>query len=76
MAAEINTCPVCGRPVLVKTGRYGKFVGCSWYPNCVWSTSIEMWYNDANCNPDLWRIAFKEREMDYFIPDDDEWGDR
>jgi DNA topoisomerase-1 len=27
-------CPACGRPMLVKTGRFGKFIACSGYPEC------------------------------------------
>ncbi|MBE3562165.1 MAG: type I DNA topoisomerase [Hydrogenibacillus schlegelii] len=27
-------CDVCGRPMVVKTGRYGKFLACSGYPEC------------------------------------------
>jgi DNA topoisomerase I len=27
-------CPVCGRPMVIKTGRYGKFISCSGYPEC------------------------------------------
>jgi len=27
-------CPVCGRPLQLRTGRYGEFVGCSGYPEC------------------------------------------
>src|SRR5204862_251199 len=27
-------CPVCGRPLQLRTGRYGEFVGCSGYPDC------------------------------------------
>lgn len=27
-------CPVCGSPLVVKHGRYGKFVACSNYPTC------------------------------------------
>ena len=27
-------CPNCGRPMVVKVGRYGKFLGCSGYPEC------------------------------------------
>ncbi|MGB2895369.1 MAG: type I DNA topoisomerase [Anaerolineales bacterium] len=27
-------CPVCGKPLLIRHGRYGKFVGCSDYPAC------------------------------------------
>jgi DNA topoisomerase-1 len=27
-------CPVCGKPLVVRYGRFGKFIGCSDYPNC------------------------------------------
>ncbi|MCU0496290.1 MAG: type I DNA topoisomerase [Anaerolineae bacterium] len=27
-------CPVCGKPLLIRYGRFGKFIGCSDYPNC------------------------------------------
>ncbi|MEW6546423.1 MAG: type I DNA topoisomerase [Bacillota bacterium] len=29
-----ETCPLCGRPLVVKRGRYGKFLACSGYPEC------------------------------------------
>jgi rRNA maturation protein Nop10 len=28
------TCEKCGSPMVVKTGRYGKFLACSNYPDC------------------------------------------
>jgi DNA topoisomerase-1 len=27
-------CPECGKPLLIRHGRYGKFVGCSDFPTC------------------------------------------
>lgn len=27
-------CPVCGKPLIVRWGRFGKFIGCSDYPTC------------------------------------------
>ena len=27
-------CPKCGKPIVVKIGRYGKFLACSGYPEC------------------------------------------
>ncbi|HXF34747.1 MAG TPA: type I DNA topoisomerase [Candidatus Acidoferrales bacterium] len=27
-------CHVCGRPMVIKTGRFGKFISCSGYPEC------------------------------------------
>jgi DNA topoisomerase I len=28
------TCPKCGRPMVIKLGRFGKFLACSGYPEC------------------------------------------
>jgi DNA topoisomerase-1 len=34
--AEISdvACDQCGKPMAVKRGRYGKFLGCTGYPEC------------------------------------------
>jgi len=29
-----ETCPNCGRPMVIKAGRFGKFLACSGYPDC------------------------------------------
>lgn len=29
-----ENCPICGRPMVVKMGRFGKFLACSGYPDC------------------------------------------
>lgn len=29
-----ETCPLCGRPMVIKVGRFGKFLACSGYPDC------------------------------------------
>jgi len=29
-----ETCPNCGRPMVIKVGRFGKFIACSGYPDC------------------------------------------
>ncbi|MGY6275965.1 type I DNA topoisomerase [Methylomonas sp. MgM2] len=31
---EGRVCPKCSAPLVIKTGRYGKFIGCSAYPKC------------------------------------------
>lgn len=31
---EGRSCPSCSSPLHIKTGRYGKFIGCSNYPQC------------------------------------------
>ncbi|MFA6346241.1 MAG: topoisomerase DNA-binding C4 zinc finger domain-containing protein, partial [Syntrophales bacterium] len=27
-------CDTCGKPMALKTGRFGKFLGCTGYPEC------------------------------------------
>jgi DNA topoisomerase-1 len=29
-----EVCDVCGKPMVIKTGRFGKFIGCSGFPEC------------------------------------------
>ena len=31
---EGRTCPKCDSPLIIRSGRYGKFIGCSSYPKC------------------------------------------
>ncbi len=33
-----QNCPECGKPLVVRVGRRGKFVGCTGYPKCRYST--------------------------------------
>jgi DNA topoisomerase-1 len=35
-------CPECGEPLLIRLGRYGKFIGCSGYPACRYTTPIPL----------------------------------
>ena len=37
-----EVCPKCGKPIVVKTGRYGKFLACSGYPECKYTTSFQV----------------------------------
>ena len=34
LAAEGETCETCGRPMQVRWNRFGRFLGCSGYPDC------------------------------------------
>lgn len=38
---EGRVCPECSNPLHIKTGRYGKFIGCSHYPNCKFIEPLE-----------------------------------
>jgi DNA topoisomerase-1 len=35
-----ESCPKCGNPLVVKRGRFGRFLACSTYPNCDFTKAI------------------------------------
>jgi DNA topoisomerase I len=37
-----ENCPKCGRPMVVKTGRFGKFAACTGYPECKHTKSLQI----------------------------------
>jgi len=43
-----EVCPNCGKPLAIKTGRYGKFLACSGYPDCKFTKSYQI-KTGANC---------------------------
>jgi DNA topoisomerase I len=36
-----ETCPECGKPLAVRWNRFGRFVGCSGYPECRFTRSMD-----------------------------------
>ncbi len=44
------TCPACGAKMLLREGRYGKFLGCSRYPEC--KTVVKVTRNGEPAPPD------------------------
>jgi DNA topoisomerase I len=34
------TCPTCGKPLVIKFGRWGEFLACSNYPECKYTTNF------------------------------------
>ena len=39
--ATDKICPKCGKPLVIKLGRFGKFYACSGYPECKYTSPIE-----------------------------------
>ncbi len=35
-----ENCPECGEPLVIKLGKFGKFIACSGFPNCRYSTQL------------------------------------
>lgn len=40
-AEKNHICPKCGKPLVLKNGKYGKFYGCSGYPKCKFMKKAE-----------------------------------
>ncbi len=40
--ATDEICPRCGKPMVIKFGRYGKFIACSGYPDCKYTKSFQV----------------------------------
>ena len=38
---EVGTCPKCGKTLLKREGRFGEFVGCTGFPKCKFTCSLE-----------------------------------
>ncbi len=37
-----EVCPKCGKLIVIKTGRFGKFLACSGFPECKYTTSFQV----------------------------------
>lgn len=35
-----ESCPECGKPLVAKLGKYGRFIGCSGYPECKYMRKV------------------------------------
>jgi DNA topoisomerase-1 len=48
-------CPKCGNPLLFRHGRYGKFIGCSNFPECRYTEQVlnKLGVDCPNCGGDL-----------------------
>ena len=44
-------CPKCGKPMMVKLGKFGKFLSCSGYPDCEFAKPIDGEGIDDQGNP-------------------------
>ena len=51
--ATDEVCDKCGKPMLVKTGRFGKFLACSDYPTCKNSRPLKVGVPCPKCGGDI-----------------------
>ncbi|MDD5190950.1 MAG: type I DNA topoisomerase [Dehalococcoidales bacterium] len=69
MADEITTevCEKCGKPMAIKTGRFGKFLACTGYPDCKTTKKyqIKTGVSCPECGSELVRRNSKKNKVFY-----------
>ncbi len=48
MEETAETCPECGKSLIIRWGRNGKFIGCSGYPECRYTRPLEQDKTETN----------------------------
>jgi DNA topoisomerase I len=55
------SCDKCGKPMVIKTGRYGEFISCTGYPACKNAKPIPLGVPCPKCGGDIFEIRSKKR---------------
>ena len=54
-------CDKCGKPMVIRAGRYGEFLSCTGYPTCKNARPVPLGVQCPKCNGDLIEIRPKKR---------------
>jgi DNA topoisomerase-1 len=62
-----ETCPNCSRPMVIKVGRFGKFLACSGYPDCKTTRpyAVKIGVSCPKCRGDLVKKISKKKKVFY-----------
>jgi DNA topoisomerase-1 len=62
-----EVCPLCSKPVVIKVGRFGKFLACSGYPDCKYTSSfkIKTGAKCPECSADIIEKRNKKKRVFY-----------
>jgi DNA topoisomerase-1 len=65
--ASEETCPKCGRSMVIKVGRFGKFLACSGYPDCKTTMPylVKIGISCPQCGGELVRRISKKKRVFY-----------
>jgi DNA topoisomerase-1 len=60
-------CPECGKPMVIKRGRFGKFIACTGYPECKKTLPIlnKVGVACPECGKDLIQLRSKKKRIFY-----------
>jgi len=64
-----ETCPKCDKPLAIKTGRFGKFLACSGYPDCKFTKpyQIKIGVKCPECGSEMIQRLSKKRRIFYTL---------
>jgi DNA topoisomerase-1 len=48
-----ESCPQCGKPLSIRLGRHSRFIGCTSYPECNYTRSLDEDKSDGASQPDV-----------------------
>jgi DNA topoisomerase-1 len=48
-----EACPQCGKPLSIRLGRHSRFIGCTSYPECNYTRSLDEDKSDGASQPDV-----------------------
>jgi DNA topoisomerase-1 len=54
-------CDKCGKPMIIKTGRFGEFISCTGYPTCKNAKPVPLGVPCPKCGGDIFEIRTKKR---------------
>ncbi|MFC2065991.1 type I DNA topoisomerase [Chloroflexota bacterium] len=62
-----ETCPQCGKPIVIKMGRFGKFMACSGFPDCKYTKSfqVKIGAKCPDCGGELLERMSKKKRIFY-----------
>ena len=62
-----ETCPKCGRSMVIKVGRFGKFLACSGYPDCKTTMpyAVRTGVSCPRCGGELVKRISKKKKVFY-----------
>ncbi|HTY81218.1 MAG TPA: DNA topoisomerase, partial [Dehalococcoidales bacterium] len=62
-----EACPNCGKPLVIKTGRFGKFVACSGFPACKFTKPfmVKVGVKCPDCGGDIIQRVSKKKRTFY-----------
>ncbi len=60
-------CPKCGRPMVIRWGKYGRFLACSGFPECKYSENLEIQLTKKTCPKCGRNLVIKKGKFGEFL---------